>query len=282
MPPEDEQQVATDTTVEDAPSAEEVTEPTETPDPSPSDVDSPSIDTLIAERGEELLSSEAVKELISKEVEKAQDSARNKLLAEQRRNFTQPEIVQDALLGIVSDAGLDPANISRSMRDKANTLYSTAATAAVELVNEELPGAVLPEYDFDKETMAKYAEHQRSGQTLDAWKTLIEAAVATQIPSEEEIARRVKVGIDEGMKAEQETASTNGVTPPATTKAGPTTSQPYQLTTAEIGVMPASVWRSLPADVKTAIKANVTDADRERGESDIDMSRLQAIEAARV
>lgn len=276
MPPEVEPVIANEA-ADDAPNGTATVEPTETP-PDP---------TVDADAGdgtpsfEDLMQTDEAQAHIASAVAKAQDSARNKLLAEQRRNFTNPEVVERALLGIMTDGGLDPQAITRSMRDKAGTLYSTASQAVRDLYLNEIPTSFLGNYDFEPATLVDYNQKFNGGDPDGAFKLLIDNAVSQTLKaSEADFEKRVKDEVDARVNSENGASGTNGqVRPPTTPKGTPAGSTTFSLTTEEIARMPASSWRGLATDAKDALKANVAAADAERGKETYDANRVLQVEA---
>lgn len=277
MPPEVEPVVAIEV-ADDAPNAAPKVEPIATPPDAPVDADA----GAGTPNFEDLMQTEEAQAHIAKAVEKAQDSARNKLLAEQRRNFANPELVEQTMLGIMTDAGVDPASITRSMRDRAGTLYSTAAQAVRELFLNEIPTSFLGQYDFEPATLVEYNQKFNGGDPDGAFKLLIDNAVSqTLSASEAGFEKRVKDEVDARVNSENGASGSNGqVRPPSTVRGTPAGQAVFSLTTTEIARMPSSTWVGLPADVKAALTANVASADAERGREDYDGNRLVELEAA--
>ncbi len=227
----------------------------------------------------EALALPAVQEHMAAQALVSENSGKQKAAAEARRQYGNPEVVENALLGIASEAGLEADSITRSMKDRANTLFSTARQAAGDELAEEIPRVFFSAYDLPQDTLSAYSE-KIAGRDYDgAFQALVDGAVSQKDSAREaDFDKRVKAAASEMAKAELEAASGNGTTSlPATTRGTSTSNTNMSLTSAEIARMPASSWKKLSDEAKAQLEANVSAADAERGAATIDAGRLAQV-----
>ncbi len=241
----------------------------------------PSVGDLLSspEALAEALALPAVQEHMAKAAEVAENAGKQKATAEARRQYGNPEVIENALLGILEEAGLDKSSITRSMRDRANTVASLGRQAAGDELAEEIPRVFFSAYDLPQDTLSAYSE-KIAGRDYDgAFQALVDGAVSQKSEvQEKDFDKRVKAAASEMAKAELAAASGNGTTPiPATTRGTPTSNTSMSLTTAEIERMSASSWKKLSGEAKAQIEANVVAADAERGETTVDLGRLEQV-----
>lgn len=229
----------------------------------------------------EAMAHPAVVAELTKAKEVAENAGKQKAAAAARKQFGNPEVVENALLGIVAEAGLEKDSITRSMRDRANTLFSTARQAAGDEIAAEIPKVLFATYELSQATLAEYTEKAAGSDYTGAVQALVDGAVSLRETAlEADFDKRVKVTASEMAKAELDAASENGTTPiPVTSRGSATSNTGTSLTTAEIEKMPSSVWVKLPDEVKAAITTNVMAADAERGSETLDGSRLEQVAA---
>lgn len=227
----------------------------------------------------EALALPAVQEHMAEAARVAENTGKQKAAAEARRQYGNPEVVENTMLSILEDAGLEKDSITRSMRDKANTLFSTAQRAAADEFADELPRHFFSAYELPQETLSVYQEKLAGRDWDGAFQALVDGAVSQKDSAREaDFDKRVKAAASEMAKAELDAASGNGTTPiPATTRGTPTSNTNTSLTTAEIDRMPASAWKRLSDEAKAQIEANVVAADAERGATTVDLGRLEQV-----
>ncbi len=227
----------------------------------------------------EALALPAVQEHMADAAKVSENAGRQKAAAEARRQYGNPEVVESALLGIASEAGLEADSITRSMKDRANTLFSTARQAAGDELAEEIPRVFFSAYELPQDTLSAYSE-KIAGRDYDgAFQALVDGAVSQKSDAlEADFDKRVKAAASEMAKAELEAASGNGTTAlPATTRGTSTSNTAMSLTSAEIERMPASSWKKLSDEAKAQLEANVSAADAERGATTVDTGRLEQV-----
>lgn len=273
------QQVEAEDAPNDAPAVEQSTE---TADGEVEAAESqPSLSDLLSSPDalQEALSHPAVAAELTRAKEVAENTGRQKAAAEARKQYGNPEMVESAFLAIAAEAGLEKDSITRSMRDRANTLVSTAQQAAGDVIAAEIPKVFFATYDLPQATLAEYTERIAGSDYDGAFQALVDGAVSQKSEVlEADFDKRVKAAASEMAKAELDAASGNGTNPiPATTRGNTTSNTGTSLTTAEIAKMPYPVWSKLPAEVKATIEANAEAADTERGADTIDASRLEQV-----
>lgn len=241
--------------------------------------DSPALAELINDETlSEVLEHPAVRERIAEEQRRAEQSARNKLQAEQRRNLN-PEVVTQTAAQVLREAGIDPQTLTRSQVDRLTNLYATVRRGAAESLAEEIPAAFFNSYELSDTVRADYLEAVNAGETDRAIATLVDGAVA-QKTAELEAAteKRIEVEVDKRVKQELEAASQNGgPVLPTTTRGSRAGNTGLQLTSAEIERMPSHIWVGLPDEAKQAITMNVAEADASRGAETVDQNRLERV-----
>jgi hypothetical protein len=251
----------------------EATDEGETTDPTPSLAELINDDNL-----EEVLKSEAVQKTLAQRERAAMDRAEAKLRSEQRKALN-PDVVTQAAAQVLSDAGIDASNLTRSQRDRLTNLYGNVRQAAAEQLAEEIPKAFWSNYELPGEVISGYHEAISQGDVDRAIQTLVDGAVSQKTAAYEAAAeKRVKTEVEKRVKQELEAAREGGpVSLPNTSKGSRPSNTSAMLTTAEIERMPYSTWKNLPNEVRTAIEANVGKADAERGKETVDPSRLERV-----
>jgi hypothetical protein len=236
-----------------------------------------SLEALLAERSD-------LREHIAKAEGDAAQTGENRgkqrLRAEQRRQYRDPDAAASALLEIAKD-GFSTGEVTQSMKDRANTLIAVAAQATADRIGEEIPTFFMNDVQYAQDTLTAYQEQIASGDTDGALKTLFEGALALkQSALESGFDQRVETAAKELAKKELDAASENGTQPiPATTRGNATTNTGLSLTTAELKLFPSAKWRGLDDEVKTQIYSAVGQADKERGEESVDIGRVERIAA---
>ena len=221
----------------------------------------------------------AVQAEMAKAAGVAENAGKQKAAAEARRAYGNPEVVESALLGILTEAGLESDSISRSMRDRANTLFSTARQAAGDELAEEIPRVFFSAYELPQDTLAAYSE-KIAGKDYDgAFQALVDGAVSQKDSAREaDFDKRVKAAASEMAKAELEAANGNGTTAiPATTRGNTTSNTGLSLTSAELDATPASVWVKLSDEQKAELTKNIGAANQERGDQTLDASKVEQV-----
>lgn len=258
-----------------------IEESPETPDPveSDSEQESPSLADLINDGNiDEVLSHPSVAERVAETQRRAEQSAKNRLQAEQRKSLN-PEVVSQTAAQILGDAGIDSQNLTKSQMDRLNNLYGNVRQGAAESIYEAIPGALFPGTEFPDKVRADYLEAQSSGDFDGALQTLVDGAVALKTSAlEAETEQRIKDEVAKRVKQELEAAGgSTGPSLPNTTRGSRPSNTAVSLTTAEIEAMPYASWKALPDDIKNTIHANVEQADRERGNETVDVSRIERV-----
>lgn len=273
-----------ETEVAEAPAAEPteaaIEESTEAPDPTPDDsaAKQPSLADLIEGGLDEVLSHPKVAEHVAETQRRAEQSARNRMQAEQRRSLN-PEVVTQAAAAVLGDAGIDPQNLTKSQADRLNNLYANVRRGAAEQLAEEIPNSFFSSYELSDTVRADYLEAMNRGDVDAAFATLVDGAVALKTSAlEAENEQRIKDEVEKRVKQELEAAGNGGsLNLPSTTRGSRPSNVATSLTTAEIADMPYTTWNKLPADVKEQIKVNVQQADADRGAETVDRSRLERV-----
>lgn len=268
------------------PTVAEDTEPTVTDVQADGDGDAAetqpdSIDSLLERYDpEQLLSnpklSAIVQERTKAEAQKAEDRARNRMLAESRRKYGDPNLVREQARAILKESGLD--ELTRSQEDRLNTLVATFEQQAAQKVAGEIPGVFFGNYKLPQDVLEAYQDRIAEADYDGAFQALVDGAVSLKTSTiESEFEKRVESEVKKRVDAELKSSGTKGVQLPAGSRGQPASSVGRALTTAEIDALPASVWRKLPDEVKDEIKANVVAADKERGAQTVDLPRLQQL-----
>lgn len=240
-----------------------------------------SIDSLLERfNPEQLVShpklSEIVKSTVESEVKKAEDRTRNRMMAESRRRYGDPQVVRDSAKAILREAGLD-GDLTRSQEDRLNNLIATFEQQSAQKVANEIPGVFFGNYKLPQDVLDSYSDHVADGDYDGAFKALVDGAVALSTSRlEADFEKRVEARAKEIAKAELNRPS-DPAKLPSTSRGGVPASTSRSLTTAEIDKLPSSVWVKLPQEVKDEIKANAVEADRERGAQTVDLNRLQSL-----
>lgn len=228
---------------------------------------------------DEVLGSPSVQARLEREKADAVNRAKQQQIAEARRNYGKPEVVQQAAAAVLQDSGVDPQNLTRSQTDRLNTIWVTSRQAAAEQIAEDIPQAFFDSFELPQDTIGGYLDQMRSGDTDAAIKTLVDGAVALKdVEREAAFDQRVKDETDKRVKQELKAARENGGPAlPSTTRGTRATNTALALTTTEIERLPASIWTKLPDETKQTIGANVQAADAERGADTVDVTRLQRV-----
>lgn len=258
-----------------------IEESTETPDLAEGDSapEQPSLADLINDGNiEEVLSLPSVAERVAEQQRRAEQSARNKIQAEQRRSLN-PEVVSQTAANVLKDAGIDPQNLTKSQMDRLNNLYANVRQGAAETLAEEIPNAFFGSYELSDTVRADYLEAVNSNDIDRAIATLVDGAVAHKTSAlEAETEKRIKDEVEKRVKQELEAAREGGgLNLPSTARGSRTGNVRRALTTAEIEKMPYDTWKVLPPDVQNEIQANAAEADREWGKDSVDPARLERI-----
>lgn len=261
-------------------------EPNETLEDGGEDAEEPAApsltDQITAESLTQVLEHPLVKEHLGSEYRKVEDRTKNRMIAEQRRRFTDPAVVEETFGALLREAGVDLNGIPRGVRDKAQTLVSTVSAAAAQQLAEAIPDFLFRDYKLDQESIGKYQEAVRGNDTDSAIRALVDGAVASLDQAraatfeqrvKAEVEKRVKDELGEVRPGKQPVK-----VPTATRGTGPTNTT-VSLTTAEIEKMPPDVWRALPAETKALIRANVGEADRTRGAQTVNEAELERVTA---
>ena len=227
----------------------------------------------------EAMAHPAVQAEFTKAKEVAENAGKQKSAAAARKQFGNPEVVENAFLAIVTEAGLEKDSITRSMRDRANTIFSTARQAAGDEIAAEMPKTFFAAYELPQATLAEYTEKIAGSDYDGAFQALVDGAVSLKGSAlEADFDKRVKAAASEMAKAELDAASGNGTTPiPVTSRGAATSNVGLSLTSNELEAVPPSVWVKLSDETKEQIYAGVAAADQERGKDTVDTHRMEQV-----